>query len=420
MSFTNSTGHKKYPKILYIVPSWFTVINNLRGQLAFLKSNGFNVELVCEADPRADEAASREGVRYFPINIFRSINPIQDVITLTKLIRVIKEGKYDIITCSSKKGGFLGSLAGKWVGNIGIVYVIHGLFTEKVSPLKQPILNLIDNYVCKLADRVVCMSSSNMEFLLKRKLCPYHKMVIFGEGSLNGIDTAVFKRTKETKIQRDTLRQELGIAQDAYVFGFVGRLVKEKGIKELADAWIPLRNRFKNIHLLLIGPPEIDPNLVPVLGILQKDPTVHFAGFMSDPRLGYAAMDCLLLPSHAEGFPNTILEAGAMELPVIACRVLGCVDAVVHEQTGLLVEPRDYQALGQAMARVLLNQSEAREWGMNARQRCLRYFQQETIWRGYADLYIKLFDSNQKYLSSITSEEMLGGIIVGTSSSHRS
>jgi glycosyltransferase involved in cell wall biosynthesis len=155
-----------------------------------------------------------------------------------------------------------------------------------------------------------------------------------------------------------------------------------------------MRDRFPNAHLLLVSPPEIDPRLAEEVGELQRDSRVHFSGFLPDPRPAYATMSCLVLPSYSEGFPNVILEAGAMELPVIASRVTGCSDAVIHERTGILTNPKDARALALAIMQVLRYPNEAAERAQRARERCIRDFKPEALWQRYADLYRSLIQQD--------------------------
>lgn len=381
-------------RILYIVPSWFTLNYHLRGQLSFLKSKGFEVEVACEADPRAKKAAIREGVEYHRINInTTSFSPLQDLKSLYHLVQLIKKRKYMIVNCCTKKGSFLGAMASKLTGVTGIVYVVHGLTVQKSNNFENKIFFLLEKIVCKLSHRVIFISRSNMELFKKNKLCSKNKAVLLGEGSVNGVDTDHFRKADENAKEAEGFRKAYGIPKEAYVFGFVGRLVREKGIRELEKAWRMLRNKYDKLLLLMVAPPETDSAYI--VRILQKDPKVHFTGFMEDPTVAYAAMDCLVFPSYGEGFGQVVLEASSMELPVIASRVMGCVDSVVHEQTGLLVEPRNAQALAMGIERVLMNQEESRRWGQNGRRRCIELFKPELIWQGLTDLYNELIVANK-------------------------
>jgi glycosyltransferase involved in cell wall biosynthesis len=186
------------------------------------------------------------------------------------------------------------------------------------------------------------------------------------------------------------LRARLGISPDAAVLGFVGRLVRDKGIAELAAAWGMLRDEFPGAHLVLVGPEEPQDPVPPgTMELLRQDPRVHLVG-PADSAPWYAAMDVLLFPSYREGFPNVPLEAAAMGLPVVATRIPGCVDAVADGETGTLVPPRDAGALAGAVRPYLASPALRSQHGRRGRERALRDFGQEAIWAALHAEYLRL------------------------------
>ena len=376
-------------KLLYVVPSWFTLHYQLAGQLEFLKGKGMDVHIVSTPDPRAEDLAVRVGAVFHPLEAGSPKTLWRDVAALLRLIRIIRTVKPDVIQSCTKKGGLLSGLAGR-ITSTPVIYVVFGLISENASAWKDLLSRPIEKLTCALARYVVMISHSNVETFRSRAICPPNKVVLFGCGSAAGVDCTRFRRTPRLEAQGQALRSSLGIPQDAPVLGFVGRIVVEKGLRELFSAWTMLRTRFPNTHLLVVSPPEVDPRLEKIVGTLQQDSRVHFTGFLPDPRPVYAAMDCLVLPTYSEGFSNVILEAGAMEVPAIATNVQGCVDAILHRRTGLLVEPQNASALTEAAATVLLNRDQAHAWGQKARERCVRDFKQEVIWQGYVELYLSL------------------------------
>lgn len=380
-------------RVLYVVPSSFTLHYHMKGQLKFLAECGFEVEVAGDPDSRSAAAAKREGVAYHPVAIRQRPAPVQDVRAMVQLVRLMRRGRFDLVNCCTKKGGLLGAIVARMTGTRRVVYVVRGVTAGHASVAEQRLFPWIERTISWLSDRVVVISESNRALFLERKLCPVGKLVVIGAGSVNGVDAAAFSRTDEVLRKGTALRAASGIPGRDYVFGYVGRLSLQKGLSELADAWRSVRDTQPDVRLLIVSPPEVEAGAAGVVTGLRADPRVHMVGFMPDPAVAYAAMDCLVLPSHGEGFGIVVLEAGAMELPVIATAVSGCVDAVVQEETGILVEPRDAGALYRAMQRVLLEPEQARVWGQNARRRCLTLFRQEVIWRGYADLYRRLLSA---------------------------
>ena len=190
---------------------------------------------------------------------------------------------------------------------------------------------------------------------------------------------------------RRELRRRYDIPEDALVAGFVGRIVRDKGMIELAGAWRILRLQFPSIHLLLVGTFESqDPVPAEVQKLFQSDPQIHLAGWADDAAPYYAAMDVLVLPTYREGFPGVLLEAAAMAMPVVATRVPGCVDAVVEGVTGTLVPVENTWSLADAIRSYLTEPEPCRRHGDAARARVLKDFCPEAIWQALYEEYERL------------------------------
>jgi glycosyltransferase involved in cell wall biosynthesis len=190
---------------------------------------------------------------------------------------------------------------------------------------------------------------------------------------------------------RIATRRRLNLPSNAVVVGFVGRIVRDKGIVELAEAWQRLRDRHPEARLLLVGPFEPqDPIPSATERLLREDPRVCLVGLDWNTAPLYAAMDVVVLPTYREGFPNVPLEAGAMGLPVVATTVPGCVDAVVDGVTGTLVAPQDAEGLERAVTAYLADELKRRRHGTAGRERVRRDFRQEHIWEALHTTYRQL------------------------------
>jgi glycosyltransferase involved in cell wall biosynthesis len=246
---------------------------------------------------------------------------------------------------------------------------------------------------CALAHRVLAVSHSMRHIAIEERLCPSGKVKVLLHGSGNGVDATGRFRPQPEHV-RTAERVRLGVPPDAEVVGFVGRLVRDKGVVELAAAWKELRERHPRAHLVLAGGAEREEDAVPesFMAELSADPRVHFAGVVQDmPRL-YSACDVIALPTYREGFPEVALETAAMALPIVATTVPGCVDAVSDGVSGTLVPPRDPAALCAALERYLDDAALRSAVGAAARERVLTEFDQKAMWRALVAEYDALLD----------------------------
>jgi glycosyltransferase involved in cell wall biosynthesis len=250
---------------------------------------------------------------------------------------------------------------------------------------------------CGLADQVLCVSVSVRQLAVNSRLCRPEKIAVLAQGSGNGVDAAQqFNDSNISPSLREETRRRCNIPQGALVLGFIGRIVRDKGIIELAGAWKELRKEFPDLHLLLVGPHELqDPIPAEIDRTLHGDPRVHFLGEVSNTPPLYAVMDVLALPTYREGFPNVLLEAAGMKVPVVSTQVPGCTDAVQDGVTGMLVPPCDAASLAGALRTYLHDGELRRRHGAAARDRVLREFRPEGIWQAIYEEYLELLEKKR-------------------------
>jgi len=363
----------------------------LRGQLAFMKRRGLEPHVVTAPGERLAVIAE-EGAGIHAVPMTRAITPFRDVMALARLIRIFRRIRPDIVHAHTPKGGLLGMLGAYLAGVPVRVYHMRGLPMMGASGIRRWLLATAERVSCALAHRVICVSQSLAAVATEAGLCHPAKLVVIGKGSGQGVDASGrFNPDRLPADVRGRTRDWLGIPREATVVGFVGRLVREKGIVELAEAWLTLRERWPSLHLLLVGPFEPhDPIPADVVDRLKSDPRIHLAGENWDTPPLYSVMDIVAFPSYREGFPNVPLEAAAMGLPVVATRVTGCVDAVVDGETGRLVPVRDAARLAEAIQGYLQDGERRHRHGLEGRQRVLRDFRPEAIWAGIHEIYSEL------------------------------
>jgi len=383
--------------LLVIVTTVPTTLNFFRSQVGFLKERGFVVHAVSSPGDELQEFGRREGVPVHAVAMTRAITPLQDLAALFRLVHLFRRLRPTIVHAHTPKGGVLGVLAARLAGVPLVMYTIHGLPFANASGLKRWVLWLSEMASCRGAHRVLGVSQAMRRQALAHGLCPPHKIEVLGPGSINGVDAeGRFNPARFPEPAKRQLRASLGLPSGALVLGYVGRIVKDKGVEELAEAWRELRGGHPDLYLVLVGREEPQDPIAPATRqALRSDPRVVFTGPVADPAPYYAIMDLVVLPTHREGFPMVPLEAAAMGLPVVTTTVDGCPEAVVDGLSGMLVPPRDSPSLTRAL-KVLISDAEMRKrMGKAARERVLQTYQPQKICNLLYEKYHYLIMTNQ-------------------------
>ncbi|MBI2378123.1 MAG: glycosyltransferase family 4 protein [Deltaproteobacteria bacterium] len=347
----------------------------LRKQVERLQASGFEVHCVSSSGPLLDRFHELSGVPVHEVSMPRTLAPLADLQALAKLVALFVELHPDAVHSSTPKAGLLGTTAAAIARVPTRVYQMRGLPMDTASGPLKVVFWGAELVSCTLAHRVIAVGKSVREAAIARRLCRSDKVRVLAGGSGQGVDAARFAPDRYSREQRAKARARFGIPEGATVVGFVGRIVSEKGVPELAMAWSRLRERHPNAHLVLVGPRETrDPVPALILDALDSDSRAHFTGHVLEPAELIAIMDVVALPTHREGFPNVPLEAAAMEVPVVASDLPACREAVEHGRTGLLFPVRDDQALERALETYLANPALRREHGKRARARVLDEF----------------------------------------------
>jgi glycosyltransferase involved in cell wall biosynthesis len=363
----------------------------LDGQPRYMAARGIETTAVSSAGPHQQPFAAKEHVDVVTVEMPRRITPFRDLVAIARLVALIRRVRPHIVHAHTPKGGLLGMIAA-WVARVPVrVYHMRGLPAMTATGMRRRLLTWSERLACALADRVICVSPSLRWYAVAHGLCPEAKIVTLLGGSGNGVDALGRFHPDlppgDAAARRTALRAALNISDEALVVGFVGRLVRDKGVVELAEAWREVSARFTDAHLLVAGPFEPqDPIPDDTRRYLETDSRIHLTGQTDETRTIYAAADIIVLPTYREGMPNVPLEAAAMRLAVVATDIPGCVDAVHDGVTGTLVPARDALALGTAIARYLSDGPLRVRHGAAGRERMLREFAREEIWRAiYAE-----------------------------------
>lgn len=355
----------------------------LKGQLAYVRSQGFEVITASADGPEVAELTEREGVAHHAIPLTRKITPVQDLVCLWKLILYIRKEKIQVVHSHTPKAGLLGMLAARICGVPYRFHTVAGMPLMESSGFKRKLLTWTERLTYMNATRVYPNSFRLMEFINQEILNHPTKFRVIGKGSSNGIDTTYFRPAEHVISKSDHFMQDLGFKKDDFILTFVGRIVSDKGINELVEAFLSIKADIKwPVKLLLVGPFEDDLNPVTAKtrASINDHPDIITTGFQSDIRPYLYMSDVFVFPSYREGFPNVILQACAMGVPCIATDINGCNEIITHQETGLLVPPKNASALLSAMHQMINDDNLRKRFSEKARELVEKNYSQQYVW----------------------------------------
>jgi glycosyltransferase involved in cell wall biosynthesis len=314
----------------------------LAGQPEFLNKN-FSVVLV--SSDGVNVSAHREDVPFYTVNMNRGISPIKDLVSIFLLIKVILQEKPDVIHSYTPKAGLVSAISA-FLCRVPIrIHTFTGLIFPSLSGVKKVIVKAMDKLIVTLNTRIVPEGMGVWMQLVDAGFSD-RKFEIIGNGNIAGVDLEYFSLSSLDEKLCLGLEEILPIGAETR-FLFVGRLHQDKGIKELVNAFSELPGQ--PVLILAGGLDETQPPDAEVLNEIMCNPNIIELGHVNTVRECMAIADCLVLPSYREGFPNVVLQAGAMALPAIVTDISGCNEIITHQENGWLVKPRDVLSLKTAM-----------------------------------------------------------------------
>lgn len=363
----------------------------LEGQLAFMK-NHFEVIAVSAEKDRLEKFGQEEGVRIFHLELTRKITPIKDIAAVFKLYQFLKKEKPTIVHTHTPKAGIVGMMAAWLAGIPHRLHTVAGLPLMEATGFKRKVLNVVEKITYSCATNVYPNSRGLYNFIVSEKFAKHSKLSIIGKGSSNGIDTSYFDPSIISAVDKALLKEKLKIPQNNFTFIFVGRLVKDKGINELVQAFIKLSYSNKNVSLLLVGPFEhdLDPLSKETVDHIETNGAIYAVGYQDNVRPYFAIADALVFPSYREGFPNVVMQAGAMDLPAIVTDINGCNEIIEHGKNGLIIPPKNVGELFAAMEKLLDEPILFANLKKEARQNIERKYKREFVWEALLKEYKKL------------------------------
>lgn len=355
----------------------------IEGQMKFMGKNGFKVTMISSDYDRKNLLEAKEQCEFIPVKMTRSITPIQDIFSLIRLYKIFKKQKPIIVHSHTPKAGLLSMVAGRLAGVPIRLHTVAGLPLMEASGFKRFILNQIEKitYIC--ATKVYPNSKGLYKFIIDSKFLSPLKLKVLGNGSSNGINTDYYDVSKiELDILVD-LKKKLGISESTFTFIFVGRVVSDKGINELISAFkLICIEKKHNVKLLILGSlePKLDPlKKVTELEILNNKNIIHI-GWVEDIRPYMAISNALVFPSYREGFPNVVMQAGALELPSIVSNINGCNEIIVDGINGRIIPVKNEDAIKNTMLEFIEKTDLYNCMKSNARKLIVERFNQIYLW----------------------------------------
>ena len=366
----------------------------LSGQLEYMSSH-YNLIAVSSEKENLEKLGKKINVPVFFVNLTRQITPIKDLLALVKMYFFFKKTKPFIVHSHTPKAGTIGMLAAKLAGVPNRLHTVAGLPLLEIGGKKRKLLDFVEKLTYSCATKVYPNSLGLKDIIIENKYCKANKLKVIGNGSSNGIDTSFFNPELYSFENNQDLKAKLGIEQNDFVFIFVGRLVKDKGINELIAAFSKLQSQHKNIKLLLVGDYEtdLDPLSSETLDEITSNSSIISTGFEYDVRPYFAISNALVFPTYREGFPNVVMQAGAMNLPCIVTNINGCNEIIIEGENGIIIPVKNENAIFEAMNDYILKSGTIQRMKKNARKMIVSRYEQQVVWKAIFEEY-QSFEKN--------------------------
>lgn len=367
-----------------------TVPNSLyffSGQIQTLK-NIFDVEVVSSSGKLLDNFCENEEVIGHKVEIKREISLVNDLKSLFSMFYIFYKNRPDYIHGNTPKAGLISMLSG-WLARVPKrIYYVHGLRYQGERGLNRKILRLMEQVSCAFSTDIFCVSDG-VRNAMYADLITKKKLHLIGSGGVNGVNLTYFQKNSVDIIN---IREKYNIKNGDFVFGYIGRLVRDKGICELVTSFLEINKTYKETKLLLVGPYEdiLDPLDPWVKREIESNHNILKLGYQNDVRAFYKAMNVFVFPSYREGFGVSLIEALSMELPVIATDIIGCNDIIQNNINGVLVPKKSIVKLISAMQCLMLDKEKSLALGIKGREIVSTKYDQNKVWKKSLNAYRNL------------------------------
>lgn len=362
-------------------------LNFFKGHLAFLNKY-YDITAISSQKEVLGEIGKREGVKTFCIPMVRPISMLKDIISLFHFIHFFLKEKPYIVHGNTPKASFL-SMISSWLTRVPVrIYMCHGLrYQGETNKYKRKLLVVMEKLACACATKVICVSFGVRKTLIEEHICSSDKAIVVHHGSASGIDINHFDRNNADI--KTTINQELGIKENDFTFVFVGRVVQDKGVNELVNAFCKLEKVHSNAHLIIVGPTNAETNRISkeTENKISITDTIHLVGGQKDIRPFLMNANAIVLPSYREGFGMVLIEAGAMSVPAIASNIIGCNEIITPGENGELIEAKNEEALFNTMKKWIEDPEYVTKLANRARKSVTEQYSQDVVWKAQLAVY---------------------------------
>jgi len=368
----------------------------LPAQMQFMQQNGFEVLMISADGPELPDVIQNEQCRHIIVPMTRKITPLQDLKCLLQLIKIFKKERPDIVHSHTPKAGLLGMLAAKLAGVTVRIHTVAGMPLMVEKGFKLQLLKFIERLTYAAASQVWPNSNSLYQYILDNKFTAAKKMRIIGKGSTNGINVNRFNKEALQENLLAEIKSSIQYTDQCTYLLCIGRLVADKGIVELVEVFVLLTKTQPNLKLIVVGDYEetLDPLPAGTLQQIKNNNNIIHIKWTQHVEYFMHVADYFVFPSHREGFPNVLLQAGAMELPIICSRIAGNVDIVTDKETGLLFETASQQQLYEQITYALANPAAMQQMAKTLEQVIKKDYKRENIWQNILSSYKTLLHLN--------------------------
>lgn len=376
-------------KLLRLTTADISLNGLLKGQLRYLNSY-YEVVGVAADTGRLEQVGEREGIRVIDIPMHREISLGADLKCLWLLYKLFRKERPEIVHTNTPKASLLGMVAGMLARVPHRLYLVTGLRYQGTSGLMRFILMSMERITCLCATKVIPEGNGVKKALIADRITRKPLEVIHN-GNINGIDSDYFS-TNAVPSSRNEIRNQLQLKENDFAFIFIGRIVRDKGMNELANVMRSLAQTHPQCKLILVGrfETELDPLAEGNEAFFKQNSNVRFVGYQSDVRPYLLAADALVFPSYREGFPNVVLQAGAMGLPAIVTDINGCNEIIMEGINGTIIPPRDEEALKRAMITFIEEPEKVHNMATKARPLITSRYEQRDVWEALRKMYESL------------------------------